>query len=88
MIGFSWGSKILNSIYDVVLSFVIYYMAIILAVFFRCLHILKELRKHLNRIYSQYRQYAENLNRIFGQSSQIYGRNNINRRKRYKKFNF
>jgi len=88
VIGFSWGSKILNSMYDVVFAFVIYYIAIILAIFFRCPHILKELREHLNKISSQYRQYMENLNRIFGQSSQIYDQNNRNRRKRYKKFNF
>ena len=87
-IGFSWGSKILNSMYDVVFAFVIYYMAIILALFFRCPHLLKELREHLNRIYSQYRQYVGNLNRIFGQSSQIYNQNNQNKRKRYNKFNF
>ncbi|MFP3166825.1 MAG: hypothetical protein RXQ68_00115 [Candidatus Nanopusillus sp.] len=86
--GFSWISKILYYIYDVVFVFVIIYMAIILALFFRCPHLLKELRKHLNKIYSQCRQYAENLNRIFGQSIQIYNQNSRNRRKRYKKYNF
>jgi hypothetical protein len=86
-IGFSWGSKIMNSMYDVIFAFVIYYMAIILALFFRCPHLLKELREHLNRISSQYRQYMENLNMIFGQNNQIFSQNNKNRRKRYKKYN-
>jgi len=87
-IGFSWGSKIMNSMYDVIFAFVIYYMAIILALFFRCPHLLKELREHLNRISSQYRQYMENLNMIFGQNNQIFSQNNKNRRRRYKKYNF
>ncbi len=75
MIGFSLGLKILNFMYDVVFAFVIYYMAIILAVFFRCPHLLKELREHLNKISSQYRQYAENLNRIFWQNNRIFNQN-------------
>ena len=66
----------------------IYYMSIIFVLHIKCRHRLKELKKRLNKIFNQYRQYAENLNRIFGQSSQIYSQNNINRRKRYKKFNF
>jgi ABC-type multidrug transport system fused ATPase/permease subunit len=86
--GFSWGSIILYYMYDAVFAFVIYYMAIILALFFRCPNLLKELREHLNRIYSQFRQYVENLNTILSQNNQIFSQNNKNRRKRYNKFNF
>jgi len=86
--GFSWVSKILYYMYDAVFTLVIIYMVIILALFFRCLHLLRELREHLNNIYSQCRQYAENLNIIFGQNNQIFSRNNKNRRRRYKKYNF
>jgi hypothetical protein len=52
IIGFSWGSTILYYIYDVVFAFVIYYITIILALFFRCPHLLKELREYLNNISS------------------------------------
>jgi len=72
MIGFSCGLKILNFMYDAVFTFVIYYMGLILALFFRCPYLLKELIKYLNKISSQYRQYMENLNRLFWQNNQIY----------------
>jgi len=88
IVGFSWGLEILNIIYHAVFAFVIYYMAIILALFFRCPHLLKELGEHLNKISNQYRQYMENLNRIFGQNNQIYSQNNKNRQRRYRKYNF
>ena len=58
--------------YDAVFALVIYYIAIILALFFRCPNLLKELIKYLNKISSQYRQYMENLNRLFWQNNQIY----------------
>jgi len=66
---------------------IIYYISIIYVLRTRCRNRLEELRKRLNRIFSQYMQYAENLNRIFGRSSQIFSQNNKNRRKRYKKYN-
>jgi ABC-type multidrug transport system fused ATPase/permease subunit len=75
MVGFSLGLKILNFMYDVVFTFVIYYMGIILALFFRCPHLLKELIKYLNKVSSQYGQYMKNLNRIFWQNNQIYNQN-------------
>jgi len=44
----------------------IYYISIIFVLRTKCKNRLKELRKRLNRIFSQYNQYAKSLSKIFG----------------------
>ena len=44
----------------------IYYMSITFVLYTKCRNRLQELEKRLNRIFSQYRQYAKNLSKIFG----------------------